>query len=181
MSIIMEDCLSFNIADLMRHGLFDGGIAATTLYWTNGSAVNVEVDNRQQTMVLTYLCNGEAMKCSYQIVTKLSNLGKGVVRFFVCPVTRTLCRKLRLYGNRFVSGRAMRGALYNSQAASKHERLLPRGWASSDFIPVKRYGKPCYRNRMTPYGRRLMRYEAIVERCQVMAAEWWLRKVGRIK
>ena len=69
-----------------------------------------------------------------------------------------------LYGDMFVSRRVMRGAMYRSQVNSKLDRMMPSGWGTDDFIPYKRYGKMYSRGRLTPYGKRIKRYEGIVDR-----------------
>ncbi len=182
--IIFEDCLKFSIADLKRLGYFvPDGVKSGVLSWSNTTAkIAITVDNTNNVVSLDYVVDGERhMKYNVFIYEKEANIGNGVVRFFDCPITHTLCRKLYLYGDMFVSRKAMRGALYRSQAVSKHERAMPSGWASDDFIPFRRYGKTHYRGKITPYGKRLERYQNIVSQCETMASDWLFRKLRRGK
>ena len=182
--IIFEDCLKFSIADLKRLGYFvPDGIKSGVLSWSNTTAkIAITVDNINHVVSLDYVVDGERhMKYKVFIYEQEANIGKGVVRFFDCPITHTLCRKLYLYGNMFVSRKAMRGAIYRCQAKSKWQRAMGNGWASDDFIPFKRYGKTHYRGKLTPYGKRIERYQNIVDQCETMATDWLFRKLRRGK
>ena len=167
--IIMENLKRFTIADLKKLGYFvPDGVVSGVLRWGSGdnqSSIRATMDNARMVLSLKYMVNNEKiMQYDVAIIERAANLGKGVVRFFLCPITHKPCRKLYLYGDRFISLRAMRGAMYRSQIKSKLDRVMPSGWASDDFIPYKRYGKMYYRGRLTPYGKRIKRYEGIVDR-----------------
>lgn len=182
--IIFEDSLNFSIADLKRLGYFvPNGAKSGVLSWNNTTAkIAITVDNINNVVMLDYVVDGERhLKYTVFIYTQAANIGNGVVRFFDCPITHELCRKLYLHGDMFVSRKAMKGVLYRCQAASKHERAMPSGWASDDFIPFRRYGKTHYRGKLTPYGKRIERYQNIVNRCETMATDWIFRKLRRGK
>ena len=167
--MIIDNLRRFTIADLIRLGYFvpDGVVSGvlTGGEGDNKSSIRVTMDNNRMVLSLNYVVNREKqMNYNVTVIERAANLGKGVVRFFLCPITHKPCRKLYLYGDRFISRRAMRGAMYRSQVKSKLDRVMPSGWASDDFIPYKRYGKMYYRGRLTPYGKRIKRYEGIVDR-----------------
>ena len=167
--MIIDNLRRFTIADLKKLGYFvPDSVVSGVLRWGSGdnqSSIRATMDNTRMVLSVKYIVNNvKTMQYDVTIIERTANLGKGVVRFFLCPITHKPCRKLYLYGDRFVSRRAMRGAMYRSQVKSKLDRVMPSGWASDDFIPYKRYGKMYYRGRLTPYGKRIERYEGIVDR-----------------
>ena len=161
---IIDDCIKLTIADLKRGGWFiPDAIAVGTVSWRNGqSSIHIKVDNIKMMMSLDYVVDGNtSMHYDIKIATRTANIGHGVVRYFVCPKTNSLCRNLYLCGGMFVSRKAMSGAMYQTQAESKQMRL----WRQLLVEPQKRkFGKEYYRGKLTPYGKRLRRYDEYWER-----------------
>lgn len=159
--IIIDDCLRFSVGDLKRLGFFAPGVAITRLLcWGEDKSITASVDADNRFVSLTYTFNGEEKRYDVGIVQRDANIGRGVVRFFTCPATHTLCSKLYFVGGWFVSRRAIHGAMYRTQTKSKLWRLMPDGFLRDDFIPYRRHGKPYYRGKLTPYGKRIQRYIA---------------------
>ena len=182
---IIEDCLKFAIADLKRLRYFvPDTIVAGVLSWGNGqSTIRVKVDNINMVMSLDYVVDGaRRMKYDVAIIEREANIGKGVVRFFLCPKTNKPCRKLYLHGDMFVSRKAINGAMYRNQTKSKWDRALYNGCLREGFVPYKRYGKPYYRGKITPYGKRIQRLQNIVDRAEAMLFDWLLfkSKISRV-
>jgi hypothetical protein len=75
-------------------------------------------------IVFDYRCNGEVINYKVNLISKPSNLGRGEVWFFVCPVTRKCCRKLYLYGTHFLHREAHKGFFYESQTKSQSTRNM---------------------------------------------------------
>lgn len=80
-----------------------------------------------------------------------SNLGFGNLWFWICPVTKSLCRKLYYYQGRFVGRKAIPNNMYRTQIRSKLQRTFSR------FVNVidedssfPKYAKRFYRQRFTP-------------------------------
>jgi len=71
---------------------------------------------------LEYTSNDEVVKYQIPLVAKKSNLGKGEVWFFICPVTNKLCRKLHGIGKQYLHRSAHTGCMYGSQTYSKKFR-----------------------------------------------------------
>lgn len=161
---IIDDCLKFTVADLKRYGYFvPNAYVSGVLSWNNGqSSISIKVDNIKMVMSLDYVVDGtKSMKYDVKIVTRTANIGRGVVRYFVCPKTNNLCRKLYLNCGVFVSRKAMSGAMYQTQVDSKEMRFYRQLLSE----PSKRkYGKEYYRGKLTPYGKRLRRYERYWQR-----------------
>jgi hypothetical protein len=57
-----------------------------------------------------------------QLISVPSNLGKGVVWYFVCPHTGKRCRKLYLADTYFYHRSAFKGCMYEKQTLSKRTR-----------------------------------------------------------
>ena len=166
-----DDCLQISIANLKRMGYFvPDGVMSGVLTWGNTtSSIRVLVDNTNRIVLFDYIVNGERhMKYKVSIFEVEANIGKGVVMYFDCPITHNLCRKLYLCDGVFVSRKAIRGAMYRCQAQSKFDRAIPNGSGSDDFIPYKPYGKTHYRGKLTPYGKRIKRYQEIARRSEIL-------------
>jgi hypothetical protein len=117
-----------------------------------------------------------------EITTIASNLGIGKVPFFVCPITKTRCRRLYLVAGRLASRLVIKGALYDSQVWSKKYRELNDMFGAAFllddlydkvFVP---YFKPTYRNAPTRSLNRITRKIANLEgRLQDEVTEEFLR------
>lgn len=182
--IIMENLKRFTIADLKKLGYFvPDGVVSGVLRWGSGdnqSSIRAKMDNARMVLSLKYMVNNEKiMQYDVAIIEKAANLGKGVVRFFLCPITHKPCRKLYLYGDRFVSRRAMRNVMYRDQTESKIARLIPFGMDNGAKNPQRRYGKPYYRGKITPYGKRLERYEKKCDHADMVIATHFYRSLQR--
>ncbi len=55
-----------------------------------------------------------------------SNLGKGLIWYFLCPQTNKRCRKLYLIGGYFLHRTAFKGCMYKTQTKSKECRQLDK-------------------------------------------------------
>ena len=98
----------------------------------------------------------ETYKRKIQIVAERSNLPSlngSVVYYFVCPRTGHKSRILYKVGSYFWSRRAFK-AVYPQQMESRHSRAI-----SYREEPYRKHGKEYYRGKLTPYGKRCIRYE----------------------
>ena len=73
-----------------------------------------------------YKCNQQPIKYKVQLVSALSNLGKGFVWYFICPKTNKRCRKLYLADTYFYHRSAFNGCMYEKQTQSKKSRYLDK-------------------------------------------------------
>jgi hypothetical protein len=64
------------------------------------------------------------MNYKVNIVTMPSNLGKGNVLYFICPLTNQRCRKLHLINGKFMHRSTLSNPLYSKQIESKRWREL---------------------------------------------------------
>lgn len=124
---LFDDVLTLQIADLKKlgylkqsyHGLITwsangrktGSIALRS--FVNGAFISIELD---------YAHQGEPMKYRINLISQPSNLGKGLIYYFICPNTGKLCRKLYCIGGYFLHREAFHGCFYECQIHSKHLR-----------------------------------------------------------
>lgn len=179
--IIIDNLLRMTIADLKKLGYFiPNGFVSGLLTWGEGdnkSSIRAKMDNTKMMLTLEYVINQEKqMRYNVTIIERAANIGKGVVRFFLCPITHKPCRKLYLHDGMFVSRRALHGAMYRNQTESKWNRAIHNGCFREDFVPYKRCGKPYYRGKITPYGKRIEKHQNIVDRAEAMLFFWLIRK-----
>ena len=61
-----------------------------------------------------------------RLVSMTSNLGKGIIWYFLCPKTNNRCRKLYLVDGLFLHREAFTDCMYESQTQSKKYRELEK-------------------------------------------------------
>lgn len=104
-------------------------------------------------LILKWEDEGETYRQSITILKEDSNLIPGSsVYYFVCPFGYK-SRKLFYIANRWRSRRSFSHS-YSSQNQSHHQRTF-----NHLAEPYRRYGKGEYRGKLTPYGKRCLRYE----------------------
>ena len=103
-----------------------------TITWSrNGNktgSISIKVNTQSESpfIILDYKCNEVPINYKVRLVSTLSNLGKGIVWFFVCPSTGKRCRKLYLVDTYFYHRSAFRGCMYEKQTQSKKIRYLDK-------------------------------------------------------
>lgn len=89
---------------------------------TGSIFISVDTYGKQPSIELKYQFRDEPRKYKIQLVSMPSNLGKGEIWYFLCPVTKKRCRKLYSIGGYFLHREAFNGCMYESQTHSKHYR-----------------------------------------------------------
>ena len=130
---LYDELKTVSISFLKSHkylepGVFRGG----TITWSrNGNktgsisiATNTNIESPY--LELDYRCNGNPINYRVQLVSIPSNLGKGVVWFFICPRTGKRCRKLHCADTYFYHRSAFRGCYYEKQVQSHHYRNIEK-------------------------------------------------------
>lgn len=106
------------------------------------------------TLTLEWEDRGETYKQEIPILQEESNLIPDTyIYYFLCPYGGYKSRKLYYIANRFRSRRSFRNR-YSSQSRSHRQRVF-----THLHEPYRKYGKEKYRGKLTPYGRRCLRYE----------------------
>lgn len=75
---------------------------------------------------LDYKYRDEPRNYKVNLVSIPSNLGKGVIWYFICPQTNKRCRKLYSIGGYFLHREAFNGCMYESQTHSKTYRQVEK-------------------------------------------------------
>ncbi|MDR6405886.1 MULTISPECIES: hypothetical protein [Chryseobacterium] len=129
----VESLKHITIADLKKLGYLQPNIFLNgNIFWTNQygertGAITVIVDTTETDGYITFdYTYNESQKINYKVrlITRPSNLGNGLLWFFVCPNTRKVCRKLHLNGSYFLHRTAFSDVYYEKQLQSK----TWRGW-----------------------------------------------------
>jgi hypothetical protein len=103
-----------------------------TITWSRGGnktgSISISVSTLPENpfLELDYRCNETPINYKVRLVSAASNLGKGVVWYFICPHTGKRCRKLYLGDTYFYHRTAFRGCMYEKQTHSKKARYLIR-------------------------------------------------------
>jgi len=160
----VEDCLTFRLKSLTENNntyLTSYGTRKGVTSWsTNGvvnSTINIEVTYTEYEayIIFDYRCNGEPKRYKVNLVSRVSNLGKGVIWFFVCPSTGKLCRKLILSSGYFLHRTAFKSMMYSKQIESKKYRNLGKVFEACFITDEvykelnKKYFKIHYNGRLT--------------------------------
>jgi len=89
-------------------------------------------------LTLDYTFNGtEQINYDIQLITRPSNLGTGLLWFFICPYTGKVCRKLHLINGYFKHRSALPGLMYQNQ-------IEPKKWREWNKIFAKDFNDDVY-------------------------------------
>jgi len=167
---LYDEMKTLRISYLYRNNYLKLGFKTSGIInWvSNGdvtSSISISVTNRSINPFITleYTSNSTPISYNVQLVSIPSNLGKGVIWYFICPATRKRCRKLYLCGGYFYHRTAFRGCMYEKQTYSHNTRWLGRQvdqLFGSDKAYEKIYSKYF---KKTYNGRKTMRYKKLLE------------------
>ncbi len=127
-------------------------------WWYNGEETGsisfaIHMEETSGYLELDYNYKKEPIKYRVFIVSKPSNLGKGLIWYFVCPHTGKHCKKLYLVGGYFLHREAFTGCMYDCQKKSKSIRSFMKMskdlFAKTDFMKGRKYIKTNYRGKPT--------------------------------
>lgn len=111
-------------------------IKSGTLTWSrNGNktgsiSIRVNTHSEQPCIELDYKYRDEPRNYKVNLVSMQSNLGKGLIWYFLCPETNKRCRKLYSIGGYFLHREAFKGCMYESQTHSKAYRELNKNFGA---------------------------------------------------
>lgn len=132
---IYDDCKTIDIACLTKWGYLKPlQIKTGGIKWSRGEVpegnISITVNTVSNTPYLefNYTSNGTPINYKVFLTYLPSNLGKGVVWFFICPQTQRRCRKLHLVGNYFFHRTAFTGCMYEKQTYSHKTRAFHKQW-----------------------------------------------------
>ena len=169
----IEDLRSFDIKFLtQKNYIKPNANVGGQIIWTskNGSkntiGITSNTDLTHGYLILDYTHNNtNEINYRIQLITRPSNLGTGLLWFFVCPFTNKVCRKLHLINGYFQHRTANPHLMYSDQIECKRWRKWNKTFAHeyNDGLYDELYGKhfkPYYKGKITKrYARLLKRME----------------------
>jgi hypothetical protein len=141
------------------------------LQWGKENSISVVVDTVKCEMRLQYTYQQRCeMDYTVALCRRPANLGVGVVWYFRCPKTNSLCRKLYFYNSYFAGRQAIPNAIYRQQTESKRMRCFSvTGAILQNRDEFKKYTKLFYRGKPTSQLRKYVRWEQRVQKgCRML-------------
>lgn len=147
---------SISISKLKEWGYLIGNKSGTINWSVNNiqtSSISIDTFNNEPNsyIELDYNWNNQRINYKIFIVEVNSNLGKGKVKYFICPKTQKKCRILFFNNGYFYHRTAFRNLFYENQIESKKNRELIKIFEKI-FIPksilearYKKYFKTHYK------------------------------------
>ena len=128
---LYDDCKTISISELGRWeyltpNRYKSGVISWSRNGNKTGSISIAVNTHTSTpyLELDYSCNGTPINYRVQLVSIPSNLGKGVVWYFICPRTGKRCRKLYCADTYFYHRSAFQGCYYEKQTYSYKNRKL---------------------------------------------------------
>lgn len=171
---LFDNVLSFSIANLKKYNYLKfNHCNSGNLTWSrNGNktgalSISVNTLDGNSYLELDYNFNDKPVRYRIELITKPSNLGKGVVWYFVCPVSGKQCRKLYLKGGKFIHRQCCNGYFYEKQTYSKKNRQLSKNFeylfaADKVYVP---YFKTIYKGKPT---KRYLKLDKLVRKAKTL-------------
>jgi len=147
-------------------------IKSGTITWSrNGNqtgsiSIRVNTHSEQPYIELDYKYRDEPRNYKVRLVSMPSNLGKGLIWYFLCPQTNKRCRKLYSIGGYFLHREAFNGCMYETQTQSKKYRQLHKtlgAYFKTDDLYSQLYQKHF---KKTYAGKPTKKYLRIMEQIQ---------------
>jgi hypothetical protein len=95
---------------------------------TDQISITINTQSEKPYIELDYLYRGEPRNYKVRLVNVQSNLGKGLIWYFLCPKTKKRCRQLYLVDGWFYHREAFKEAMYSLQTYSLKDRFLCGQW-----------------------------------------------------
>ena len=130
------------------------GLVAGNVKWSNGASLGFTYNADKSLLVLKYTYEStQSIEEPIKIVRTATNLHKGLQCFALCPITGKQCRKLYLYGEKFVSRHAI-PENYASSNQSKRQRNFEKQFSYIMLADKSKYRKEYYNGNITPFGKK---------------------------
>ena len=126
---LYEDMYRIDLSTLKMNGfLCANQIKSGTLKWLRGDIVTGTISILVNSYLenpfiqLSYNYNGNSINYKIALKSISSNLGIGVIWYFICPKTNNCCRVLYCFEGYFLHREACENCMYESQTYSKSTR-----------------------------------------------------------
>ena len=170
---LYNEALQISISKLKECGYLNSDQKATgVLTWggnsSQASSVTITANtlSKQPSIELDYKYRNLHRNYQVKLVSMPSNLGKGIVWYFLCPQTNKRCRKLYSIGGYFLHREAFNGCMYETQTQSKKNRQLDKtigAYFKTDDLYSQLYQKHF---KKTYAGKPTKKYLRIMEQIQ---------------
>ena len=153
---------------LKPHQKINNGVITWSRNGEKTSCISMHTDVHIEDghIILDYKYRDEPRKYKVNLTSIPSNIGKGLIWYFVCPQTLKRCRKLYLIDGYLFHREAFKGCMYDSQTQSKSNRDLCR-MLNPYFKSEKLYEELYQKNFKKTYaGKPTKRYLKIMEQIQ---------------
>lgn len=128
---LFDEVKTVSISFLGKHGYLKlNQWQSGTITWrrngekTGSISISVNIQPESPYLELDYKSNDTPINYKLRLVSIPSNIGKGVIWYFICPHTGKRCRKLYLIDGYFYHRSAFRGCMYEKQTYSHNNRWL---------------------------------------------------------
>jgi hypothetical protein len=128
---LYDECKTISISSLKKWGyLKPGEWKSGEITWSRNGVktgrigFTTDMFSESPHLELNYIYGDIPVNYKVPIVSIPSNMGKGSIWYFVCPVTGKRCRKLYSIGGKFLHREAFRGCFYEKQTYSHNNRSL---------------------------------------------------------
>jgi hypothetical protein len=122
---LYDKCQTISVSELKRWGYLEpeqlrsGTITRSRRGRQTGPiTVTMDMQDSAPYLELDYECDGKPVNYQIQMVSVPSNIGKGIVWYFLCPNTLKRCRKLYLGQTYFYHREAIDRGVYEKQTYS---------------------------------------------------------------
>lgn len=165
---LIDELQQFRTKDLKALNYFNGlSYKGGTVNWKRGNEITASMSIKVNTLddhpyiELDYSYKSEPLSYRLQLVSIPSNLGKGIVWYFICPNTGKRCRKLYLANGYFVSRFAFTHAMYEQQTQSHKTRNLHKVFGKPFGEKFKQLEKPYFKSHYA--GKPTKKYYQIIK------------------
>jgi hypothetical protein len=131
--ILYDDLKKLSVSFLKRNRyLIPNQLNMGRATWSRNGNVTGEISIRvyagltNSILELDYKCNQIPINYGIKMVSTPSNLGKGLIWYFICPFTGKRCKSLYLTNTYFCHRSAFGGGMYERQTHSKKYRQLEK-------------------------------------------------------
>lgn len=143
--IIYDEVNQIDIRILKKNGYLNKERSGVLGWYEQGrktGSISIETNfrNKKQYLRLSYNYNKECIEYEIPIIYIRSNLGKGLIPYFLCPYINEKCRKLYFADGYFLHRKSFAYGYYKKQIQSKSWRSMEKEYGG-EFLLDEYYEK----------------------------------------
>ncbi|HLS10530.1 MAG TPA: hypothetical protein VK050_00050 [Flavobacteriaceae bacterium] len=168
---LYDNALQLSITSLKNDNFIQSnihrkGVSNWTIKGKHIASINIEVKTADAYgyIILDYSFNDKPISYKVGLTTIKSNLGNGLIWYFVCPKTNKRCRILYQIKGMFLHREAFPNAMYYTQTRCKLMRHLETKFG--DMVGIHRLYDKIHQKHFKKYynGKPTKRYKKLMER-----------------